>query len=119
MKLPTPTSIARVTASITALCCISAVEGGSASAAGNTHGEFDFAGLLRTYQLHVPAGLDHPSGLVINLHGSGQTGSTQAALTNYDRVADQLGLVVAYPNGIDQTWADGRGASAADRRGAG
>ena len=38
-------------------------------------------------------------------------------MTNYNWVADQLGLVVAYPDGVDQTWADGRGASAADRRG--
>jgi polyhydroxybutyrate depolymerase len=117
MKLPTPTSIARVTASITALCCISAVDGGSASAAGNTHGEFDFAGLLRTYQLHVPAGLDHPSGLVINLHGSGATGGEQAALTGYDGVADRHGFAVVYPDGVDYSWADGRGASTPDREG--
>ncbi len=75
------------------------------------------AGLPRTYQVHVPAGLDHPAGLVINLHGAGATGSGQAALTNYNAVADQHGFVVAYPDGIDFSWADGRGASIPDRQG--
>ena len=40
-----------------------------------------------------------PSGLVINLHGAGQTGGEQAAVTNYNAVADQYGFVVAYPTG--------------------
>jgi polyhydroxybutyrate depolymerase len=32
-------------------------------------------------------------------------------------VADRYGFVVAYPDGIDSTWADGRGASLPDRQG--
>jgi polyhydroxybutyrate depolymerase len=89
----------------------------SATPGGDSRGELTFGGLQRSYQLHVPAGLDHRAGLVLNLHGSGQSGSTQAGLSNYNWVADQLGLVVAYPDGVDHTWADGRGASWADRRG--
>jgi polyhydroxybutyrate depolymerase len=80
-------------------------------------GELMFGGLPRTYQVHVPAGLDHPAGLVINLHGAGMTGGDQAAVTNYNAVADQYGFVVAYPDGIDFSWADGRGASVPDRQG--
>ena len=67
--------------------------------------------------MHVPAGVEHPSGLVINLHGAGATGQDQAALTHYDSVADAHGFVVAYPDGIDFSWADGRGASVPDRQG--
>nr|WP_232004949.1 PHB depolymerase family esterase [Mycobacterium sp. ACS1612] len=78
-------------------------------------GELVIGGLPRTYQLHVPPG--PPSGLVINLHGAGQSGGEQAAITNYDAVADQHGFVVAYPDGIDLSWADGRGASVPDRQG--
>lgn len=80
-------------------------------------GELVFGGLPRTYQVHVPAGLEQPAGLVINLHGAGQTGAEQAALTNYNAVADAHGFVVAYPDGIDMSWADGRGASVPDRQG--
>jgi polyhydroxybutyrate depolymerase len=54
---------------------------------------------------------------VINLHGAGATGSEQAALTGYDGVADRQGFVVVYPDGIDLSWADGRGASTPDRQG--
>jgi len=89
----------------------------SALPGGDLPGELQFGGLPRTYQLHVPAGLDHPAGLVINLHGAGQTGGEQAAITNYNAVADQHGFVVAYPDGIDFSWADGRGASVPDRQG--
>ena len=78
---------------------------------------FDFGGLARTYSLHLPAGVDHPSGLVVNLHAAGATGAGQEALTNYDAVADTYGFVAVYPDGIDLSWADGRGASEPDRRG--
>jgi polyhydroxybutyrate depolymerase len=75
----------------------------------------DFGGLPRTYVLHVPPG--PPNGLVINLHSAGNTGGTHAALTNYNAIADAHGFVVAYPDGIDFSWADGRGASVPDRQG--
>src|SRR4051794_1964452 len=76
-----------------------------------------FGGLQRTYLVHAPSGVDQPAGLVINLHGAGANGGAQAAITNYGYAADALGFVVAYPDGIDQSWADGRGASVPDRQG--
>ena len=54
---------------------------------------------------------------MINLHGAGETGGAQASLTNYNAVADQHGFAVVYPDGIDYSWADGRGASIPDRQG--
>lgn len=75
----------------------------------------DFGGLSRTYQLHVPPG--PPTGLVVSLHAGGQTGAQHAALTNFNPVADARGYVVVYPDGIDFSWADGRGASVPDRTG--
>ena len=38
-------------------------------------------------------------------------------MTNYNAIADQHGFVVVYPDGIDLSWADGRGASVPDRQG--
>jgi polyhydroxybutyrate depolymerase len=76
---------------------------------------FGFGGLSRTYLVHVPPG--HPTGLVVNLHGGGSNGSQQERLTNFDAIADANGFVVVYPDGIDNNWADGRGASEPDRRG--
>jgi polyhydroxybutyrate depolymerase len=79
--------------------------------------QLDFGGLTRSYSIHVPPGVQRPTGLVINLHAAGATGRDQAALTHYDFVADTHGFVVAYPHGIDFSWADGRGASQPDRQG--
>lgn len=89
----------------------------SAVPGGDFPDALTFGGVQRTYLVHVPPGLEHPNGLVINLHGSGMTGGAQAAATNYNAVADAHGFVVAYPEGIDLSWADGRGASIPDRQG--
>ena len=118
-RVPSVKPIVRMMAAAAALLCFVAYGGVRASAfpGGNAPGELVVGGLPRTYQVHVPAGLDQPAGLVINLHGAGDTGSGQAALTNYNAIADQHGFVVAYPDGIDFSWADGRGASIPDRQG--
>ena len=87
----------------------------AAAAPVDPPGVLTFGNLARTYVLHVPPG--PPAGLVINLHGAGMTGAEQAGLTNYNVVADGFGFAVAYPDGIDASWADGRGASIPDRSG--
>jgi len=79
--------------------------------------ELTFGQTQRTYLLHVPAGVEQPAGLVINLHGAGMSGGQQAAATNYNAAADRFGFAVVYPDGIDASWADGRGASVPDRTG--
>lgn len=102
---------------LTALVAATLVVGGLSGtpAAADPPGMLAFGGLQRSYVLHVPPG--PPRGLVINLHGAGMNGGQQAGVTGYDAVADQYGFVVAYPDGIDTTWADGRGASLPDRQG--
>jgi polyhydroxybutyrate depolymerase len=112
-------AIVRIAVLVAVLLSFVCYVGARASAlpGGDAPGELVFGGLPRTYQVHVPAGLDHPAGLVINLHGAGQTGAEQVALTNYNAVADGHGFVVVYPDGIDFSWADGRGASVPDRQG--
>ncbi|OBB41522.1 esterase [Mycobacterium sp. 852002-51961_SCH5331710] len=84
---------------------------------GDAAGALTVGGLNRTYQVHAPPGSNNPAGLVLNLHGAGMTGQAQAGATNYNAIADQYGFVVAYPDGIDMSWADGRGASLPDRQG--
>ncbi|OBI77781.1 PHB depolymerase family esterase [Mycobacterium sp. E740] len=110
--------IVRAMAVLTALVCLFGIGGQRASAfpGGDVAGALMVGGLNRTYQVHAPNGIAHPAGLVLNLHGAGMTGQAQAAATNYDAVADQHGFVVAYPDGIDLSWADGRGASVPDRQ---
>jgi polyhydroxybutyrate depolymerase len=112
-------TVVRFAASVVMLL-FSCLGGGAIAAAmpgPDVPGELVFGGLPRTYQLHVPAGLQRPAGLVINLHGAGHTGAVQAEVSNFNAVADAQGFVVAYPDGIDLSWADGRGASVPDRQG--
>jgi polyhydroxybutyrate depolymerase len=112
-------AIARMMAVVAVLVCFATHSAPRAFAlpSGDFPDGLMVGGLQRTYQVHVPAGLDQPAGLVLNLHGAGATGSGQAALTNYNAVADLRGFIVAYPDGIDLSWADGRGASVPDRQG--
>ncbi len=107
----------RLPALVAALLLLFAFPADYASATGDPPGALTYGGKQRTYVLHVPPGPEHPNALVINLHGGGQTGRKQAALTKYNVLADQHGWVVAYPDGIDLSWADGRGASTPDRQG--
>ncbi|BBX68420.1 alpha/beta hydrolase family esterase [Mycolicibacterium psychrotolerans] len=107
---------ARLVTLIATLLGIAAAPAGlSAAAPAGVQGLLDIGGMQRTYVVHVPPGA--ANGLVINLHGAGLTGRDQAAATNYDAIADRYGFVVAYPDGIDLSWADGRGASVPDRQG--
>jgi polyhydroxybutyrate depolymerase len=99
------------------VACLTGGGAGHAWAIPDQPERLDFGGLVRTYSLHVPAGLEHPAGLVVNLHGAGATGRDQEAATNYDAVADAHGFIVVYPDGIDFSWADGRGPSQPDRQG--
>lgn len=116
---PVHRSAARVlTALATALVAVLATVGSAgpaAAAPGPATGLLQVGGLQRTYSVHVPPGA--VTGLVINLHGAGQTGRDQEVGTNYDAVADRYRFVVAYPDGVDMSWADGRGGSVPERQG--
>lgn len=63
-----------------------------------------FAGLERSYLLHVPGNLSAPAPLVIALHGRFDSGAGMEALTGFDALADRAGFIVAYPDGIDGEW---------------
>lgn len=100
---------------VVAICLVGCgVRHVSAASARDISGTFRSGGMDRTYMLHVPAG--DPVGLVLSLHGGGGTGISQRGLTGFNTVADAHNLLVAYPDGYDKSWADGRGASPADRR---
>ena len=64
----------------------------------------------RSYLAYVPAKLPFGSALVIVLHGSGMDGKKMRKWTGYefDRMADQRGFVVLYPDGYRGNWNDCR-----------
>ncbi|HEV8191374.1 MAG TPA: PHB depolymerase family esterase [Ktedonobacterales bacterium] len=98
--------------------------GGSsqATAAAATHGRevtgsIVVGGLKRTYRLHLPPQIaqDAPLPLVLALHGRLGDGAGMSRLTHVSTVADQFGFLVAFPDGYQRSWADGRGATSADK----
>jgi polyhydroxybutyrate depolymerase len=76
-------------------------------------------GKTRTYTVHVPpaSGSSKPMPLILALHGRLGTGEGQQRLSHLDKVSDAHGFLVAYPDGLDRSWADGRGGSPSDKNG--
>ncbi len=66
--------------------------------------------LERTYLLHVPPTLPcgMPAPLVLVFHGGGGQAKGMASLTSFSELSDKEGFLVAYPEGIEKNWNDGR-----------
>jgi polyhydroxybutyrate depolymerase len=67
---------------------------------------FYFEGLLRTYRVFIPAVYNPDSiyPMVFNLHGLGSNAIEQEFYTGFDFVADTAGIIMVYPDGVDNTW---------------
>jgi polyhydroxybutyrate depolymerase len=76
-------------------------------------------GRERTYALPVPKSYvgTKTTPLVIALHGRLGTGEGQERLGHSDKSSEVHGFLVVYPDGLDRSWADGRGASPSDTKG--
>ena len=74
-------------------------------------------GRSRTYRLHIPPSYDGNKTvpLVLALHGRLGTGEGQERLGHLDKVSDEHDSIVVYPDGLDRSWADGRGAMPSDK----
>lgn len=59
------------------------------------------SGVTREFSLYVPANLDpnKAAPLVISMHGAGMWPAAQQELSQWNRVADREGFIVAYPSG--------------------
>lgn len=70
----------------------------------------------RKYLLYTPSSLNsnNPAALVIGFHGGSTTNARFARTTLFHRLADEQGFLVAYPNGINANWNDGRGTANPD-----
>jgi len=76
-------------------------------------------GRARTYTYHVPAGYDgsRPVPMVLAFHGRLGQGAGEERLSHLDGVSDEHGFLVVYPDGLDRSWADGRGGTPSDKKG--
>lgn len=71
-----------------------------------------FDGRERLFSLYVPAAhaKSNPVPLLLVLHGGGGDGRDMERLTRsrFNRLADEHGFIVAYPDAVDGIWNDGR-----------
>jgi polyhydroxybutyrate depolymerase len=69
-------------------------------------GTITVGGLKRTYLVYVPNGLRKGAALVVAMHGSGEDGAQMRSETGhgFDRLADERGFAVVYPNGYEGYW---------------
>ncbi len=72
----------------------------------------------RTYRLHLPPQFrrDGSAALILAFHGRGGDGAAMERLTRFSELADRAGFAVAYPDGLNYSWNDGRRVAAATRR---
>jgi polyhydroxybutyrate depolymerase len=69
-------------------------------------------GYTRVYRVYSPGNLDKAKKypLLVILHGGGGTGKGMPRLTKggFEKLADEKGAILAYPDGIDKNWNDYR-----------
>ncbi len=66
---------------------------------GDSHQFITSAELERDFLLYIPAAYDLPLPLVISFHGFAASGLEQQENTEFNRIADENGFIVAYPQG--------------------
>lgn len=66
------------------------------------------AGQSRTYTLITPDNVSAPLPLLIVFHGGGQNAARARRYTRFDEFAAKENYAVAYPQGLDNNWNDGR-----------
>ena len=72
--------------------------------------------MKRSFQCHLPPGYKVLKNmpLVLCFHGLGLNGNLMAFISQFNTVADRNGFAVAYGNGINNAWDDGRGGRGID-----
>src|SRR5215470_10822195 len=60
----------------------------------------------RTFIVHLPAGYtaSNQYPVVFSLHGLNSNAAQQQSYSQFDNVADTLGFIDVYPNGINNQW---------------
>ncbi|MCK1393868.1 PHB depolymerase family esterase [Bradyrhizobium sp. 1] len=79
---------------------------GLAAAPAASAETIDVNGVMRSYTAQLPA--KRPAPLVIVLHGKTQRGADMITRTAWPLIAKRDGFSVAYPDGLNNAWADAR-----------
>ena len=71
----------------------------------------------RKYRVYVPSSYEEtkPAPLVLVFHMLTGSGRTMEWITHFNKVAEQKGFIVVYPEGYKASWAEGANLYAADQ----
>ena len=70
-------------------------------------GSFEFDGYERQYEVYLPQDFQANMPLIVSIHGGSETVPWYKAYTAMHEVADTLGYVIVYPEGIGKSWNSG------------
>lgn len=87
--------------------------------AGDYTLSLESGGRTRSLEMHVPpqAAQGQAVPVLLVLHGGNGTGARLQSSLGFDAYADRDGVVVIYPDGIENNWSDGRGTTDAELAG--
>ncbi|QSJ18159.1 hypothetical protein JYQ62_04825 [Nostoc sp. UHCC 0702] len=73
---------------------------------GDNYGKLNDQGKLRNYYFYIPKSYNQnrPLPLVLVFHGDNGSGRSISNVTRFNKLADQKGFIVVYPDAIDQKW---------------
>ncbi len=73
---------------------------------GNFTFNMTFGGRSRSFNLHVPGSYTGQVAvpLVLDLHGFGSTATQQAYISGFRQKSDRVGFLVAFPQGVSNSW---------------
>src|SRR5215471_11124507 len=91
------------------LCCFLAIQVFAAGSKTPDEHFIQVGGIQRRYLLHLPPGWKNESKapVILMLHGGGGTPEHTGA-RELDKYGDPQGFMIAYPQGMNRTWNDGR-----------
>lgn len=91
----------------------------SASAPPDATQQLQYQGRTREYLVHFPTRYRSEKSypLVLAFHGRLGSSNGMQTLSGFNAVADAQQFIVVYPQGVQRSWADGRGTTPADRQG--
>jgi polyhydroxybutyrate depolymerase len=71
----------------------------------------------RRYLVHLPAQIARPAPLVVVFHGGSDTPENMEEISGFSALSELHGFIVAYPEGIERAWADGRNSTPPEQKG--
>jgi len=74
--------------------------------AGDNQASLQFGGRSRSYVVYLPSSVKVGTAvpLIFDFHGHGGSGTQEESSSGWKKKADQVGFLMVYPDGVDNSW---------------